>query len=546
MHLAPREAEQPRSHETTLPAAADDAAFAELYELHFDPLFDFVVRMVHDRDLAGEVVQASFARAWDELRDGREIRYPKAWLFAVARNRAIDELRGRQRIAAAAPEYAQADPSRLADPQAVAEDKEIVDLVWTSAEALTPDEYSLLDLHVRHGRGPPARAAALARARGAVYTRLSRLRSSLEDSVGSTLLVRSGRDECPELRAIVSEHGGESLTPGLRRAVRAHVQQCDVCGEEQRRLVSPVELFGALVPVMALPGVREGIWGSLASGAAPVAGGTAAAVHAGAGQAAKLRNWVAGSAAAAAVATVLALVLSSGPSVADPERVASPDHDVGVASTDPTVTVRWSTGKNANGYSVIFSRDRSVEPPARVNVTGTQFTSAALAPGRWWFILRTRGNDGHWTSTLWAGPFVIAAEVAGGAAPDAPRAPTRPRGSKTTKRKATAGAEPAPAVAGISPNAPASQTQPGARKKNPAAPRPRGPHAVRPPTKTPVSTPGPKNPAGSPIIGGTETPAQTPQPAIPDPTTPPVTNPPVGPPEQDCQDRNEGHNCTLP
>jgi len=76
LHLAPRETRQPRTDEATSDAAHGTAAFGQLYAEHFDGLFDFVARMVRDGDLAGEIVQATFTKAWDELRAGRELQHP--------------------------------------------------------------------------------------------------------------------------------------------------------------------------------------------------------------------------------------------------------------------------------------------------------------------------------------------------------------------------------------------------------------------------------------------------------------------------------------
>jgi RNA polymerase sigma factor (sigma-70 family) len=173
-----------------------------LYARHFDGLFDFVARIARDRDLAADVVQTTFAVAFAELRAGRRVRHPRAWLYAIARNRALDVLRRRRHVVSSdvgSPEaFDAADPSRLADPDAVAEDRELAELVWSSAAALKPDEYSLLDMHVRQGLSVAEIAEALRLGRGAVHTRLSRLRSAVEEAVVSTLLVRGARSQCGE------------------------------------------------------------------------------------------------------------------------------------------------------------------------------------------------------------------------------------------------------------------------------------------------------------------------------------------------------------
>ena len=491
-----------------------------------------MARIVRDRDLAGEIVQSTFAKAWDELRDGRAIEHPKAWLYTVARNQSLDELRRRKRLTEDEPTlYAQPDPSRLSDPQAVAEDNELIELVWSSAAALSPDEYSLLDLHVRHGFGAADLADALDLERGAVYTRLSRLRTSLEESVTSTLLIRRGSEDCAELRAIVAEYDGEgSISPQLRRAIRAHVKQCETCKEARRRVTSPVALFGALAPVLPLAGMHEGILAAIlpAGGAAAAGGGAAAATAA--RQGGKVKYFIAGAGGVAAVAAVVSIALSSGSVVRDPASAASVDHQVGVASTDNTVTMRWQPGKNARGYSVIFSRTRSDEPAARENVTGTQFTSAPLAPGRYWFILRSHGRDGGWTHTLRVGPFVIVAPSA-----SAPKAVTKAKKAKAKKHavrhaKRTVAKRPAtPTAAAPAP----AQVVAGDRTAPKRKPRP--PTAA--PKKKKKKPQKPKQTPAAPPTVVTPPPAETPPTTTaPAPVQQPVTTPPVSPPASEGED----------
>jgi len=523
MSLAPHQLEQPRSDGATPDAARGSAAFGALYKEHFDGLYDFVARIVRDSDLAGEIVQAAFTKAWDELRNGRELEHPKAWLYTVARNQALDELRRRQRLTDEPLLYALPDPSRLSDPQAVAEDNEIVELVWDSAAALNPDEYSLLDLHVRHGFGAADLADALELERGAVYTRLSRLRTSLEESVSLTLLVRRGSEDCPELAAIICEHdGGGAISRQLRRAVRAHVKECAVCTEARRRLVSPVALFGALVPIVPLAGVREGILAAILPGGGHAAG---AAVAGGAGAVAAVRHsskvkYAVGATGVAAAAAVVAVALSSGPSVSDPSRASSLDHAVGVASADPTVAMSWLPGKNAKGYSVVFSRERSTEPPARENVTGTQYTSPPLGPGRWWFILRSHGRDGSWTDTLRVGPFVITAEVARKAQHTAKKPAARAKHRRAQHRRHAASpaskpaATPAQIVAAVraAPKAVAPAPKPAPRnapvKKKPPKKKSPPPATSPPPAATtpPATAVPPVQPQAQPQTPAAETP----------------------------------------
>lgn len=74
--------------------------FAELYRAQRDPLYAYCLGMLGDAAAAEDVVQLAFERAWRrrhvfDLRRGS----PRAWLYAIARNAARDELRRRGRHA---------------------------------------------------------------------------------------------------------------------------------------------------------------------------------------------------------------------------------------------------------------------------------------------------------------------------------------------------------------------------------------------------------------------------------------------------------------
>ena len=215
-------------------AGGDRGAFAALYERYFERIFDFSLRIVRDSDTAADVVQGAFAKAWEQLSKGKEPRNFKAWLYTVARNKAIDELRhGRRQVPLEERDgdgqeipFAHVETHQAANPQAAAQDHELADLVWSAASALKPAEYALLDMHLRQGLSAEEMAAELGVAKGNVYTRLSRLRHSLEEAVTSTLLVRRGRRECEALDALLAGFNTAELTPETRAVVQRHLEDC--------------------------------------------------------------------------------------------------------------------------------------------------------------------------------------------------------------------------------------------------------------------------------------------------------------------------------
>jgi RNA polymerase sigma-70 factor, ECF subfamily len=86
----------------TLPltGAAPAEGFAELYERTFPRVYAYVASLLRDRSAAEDVTAQAFERAYRKRRSYRPARGSMdAWLFGIARNAALDELRRRKRRA---------------------------------------------------------------------------------------------------------------------------------------------------------------------------------------------------------------------------------------------------------------------------------------------------------------------------------------------------------------------------------------------------------------------------------------------------------------
>jgi RNA polymerase sigma-70 factor, ECF subfamily len=80
-------------------------SFEALYRESRDDLYAYVAGLLRDRSAAEEVTAQAFERAWRRSRQiDRGRGTPRAWLFGIARNAALDELRRRSRLAAPATE----------------------------------------------------------------------------------------------------------------------------------------------------------------------------------------------------------------------------------------------------------------------------------------------------------------------------------------------------------------------------------------------------------------------------------------------------------
>jgi RNA polymerase sigma-70 factor, ECF subfamily len=108
---------------TVLPVGEPGAAerFEELYRSCAGDVYAYVASLLRDRSAAEDVTALAFERAYRrralfDVRRGS----PRSWLFAIARNAALDELRRRKRVASLVVDPASADESAPDDGAEVA------------------------------------------------------------------------------------------------------------------------------------------------------------------------------------------------------------------------------------------------------------------------------------------------------------------------------------------------------------------------------------------------------------------------------------------
>jgi RNA polymerase sigma-70 factor, ECF subfamily len=99
-----------QAHPGTDPASSSWERFEELYRSSRDDVFAYVSTLLRDRAAAEDVTALAFERAYRRRRTfDRRRGEERAWLFGIARNAALDELRRRRRLATLV-----ADPEDLA------------------------------------------------------------------------------------------------------------------------------------------------------------------------------------------------------------------------------------------------------------------------------------------------------------------------------------------------------------------------------------------------------------------------------------------------
>ena len=234
--------------------AGDRGAFAAIYDRYADRLHDFCWSVLRDRDEAADATQDAFLVAAERLGQLRDPERLRPWLYAVARSQAFRRVRARSRVA---PEEEMTElPDPASGPEQAAERSDLRELVWNAAAGLSERDRALLDLHLRHGLEGAELGEAMGVEPGHAYVLLSRLRDQVERSLGALLVARLGRDDCPDLAAILAGWDGR-FTPLIRKRVARHVDACEVCGERRRTAASPLALLAAVPPMPAPAFLRD-------------------------------------------------------------------------------------------------------------------------------------------------------------------------------------------------------------------------------------------------------------------------------------------------
>ena len=76
--------------------AGVDSAFEEIYDRYARGLLSFCVHMLQSREAAEDALQLTFVSAYRAMRDGTSEIVLRPWLYTIARNRCLSEIRARR------------------------------------------------------------------------------------------------------------------------------------------------------------------------------------------------------------------------------------------------------------------------------------------------------------------------------------------------------------------------------------------------------------------------------------------------------------------
>jgi RNA polymerase sigma-70 factor (ECF subfamily) len=162
-----------------------DIAFEGLYRACRDDVYAYVASMLRDRAAAEDVTATAFERAYRKRsRFDRRRGEPRAWLFGIARNAALDELRRRGRHAELAAEPID-DAGAAVDESAEESERRLA--VAAALETLEPRDRELVALKFFAGLSNAEIAAVLGVSESNAGTKLHRAVTKLREACDGVL-----------------------------------------------------------------------------------------------------------------------------------------------------------------------------------------------------------------------------------------------------------------------------------------------------------------------------------------------------------------------
>lgn len=164
----------------------DSEAFRLIFERYSRPVISFVYDMVDDRDLAEELTQETFVRAYRNLRTMRTDTKLSSWLFGIAKNVARESLRARARNNNQV-DLGDKSVLDISDHQPVPVDqllsKELNELIRRSLNALDEDKRLVFVLKVFHQCSYEEIAGITGFSLGKLKTDLHRARAEMRQRI---------------------------------------------------------------------------------------------------------------------------------------------------------------------------------------------------------------------------------------------------------------------------------------------------------------------------------------------------------------------------
>ena len=248
-------------------ASGDDQAFEEIFDRYGPALLRFCTHMLGSREWGEDALQLTFVAAYKALRRGGCDGALRPWLYAIARNCCLSELRARREIPDS--DRVSAEGPAIDGPAGQFARREQFREIVQDIQRLPADQRAALVLFELGDQSHEEIARVLGVRRDKVKALIFQAREGL--SRGRTARETS----CSEVRERLANERGKAPARGI---LRAHIDRCAPCQAFEREvrrqravlaLVLPVALGGKLKVLVLSSALGHG---SVAAGAAGVTG----------------------------------------------------------------------------------------------------------------------------------------------------------------------------------------------------------------------------------------------------------------------------------
>jgi RNA polymerase sigma-70 factor (ECF subfamily) len=167
----------------------DPQALAELYDRYGQVVFRLILRMVRDSGAAEDLVQETFLRVWNRVGGFDSDRGAVGpWLLAVARNRAIDYLRGQGHRAGSTIELNETEhPGLFADLPTNVFNFDIVRQVKRALDQLESQPRQAIELAYFEGMSQTEIAERMGQPLGTIKTWTRRAIQQMREALGGAV-----------------------------------------------------------------------------------------------------------------------------------------------------------------------------------------------------------------------------------------------------------------------------------------------------------------------------------------------------------------------
>jgi RNA polymerase sigma-70 factor (ECF subfamily) len=171
---------------------SEGATFDRLFEEFSAPIYNYVLRMVGDPDRAADITQDTFIKAYRKLDSVTEETSTRSWLYRIATNTAIDDMRRRKFVTpmGADEERHRQRPDDRPGPEAQVMASTLDERIQRALQQLRPNHRQCLLLSDLEDMSAHQIGDVMGLSYGAVRTLLCRARNEMRQALAAEGMVR--------------------------------------------------------------------------------------------------------------------------------------------------------------------------------------------------------------------------------------------------------------------------------------------------------------------------------------------------------------------